>query len=200
MSNQFFEPNESPDKAFLEVIKREFKKENLNPNSKVKTNLDAAFKAKNASNLVLTLNRNIPIWQVAASLLLLITAIYWLRPFEKTVIVEAKPLIETQTIVKEKIVYQTDTLFIEKPVIQYVEKPSTTKTIIDKPIDKSRPIAVVLPNNNDEKKLSLDDLQLNFEVLDNFYDTALVKSIEGRTHGQSMGEMNYESFDSLVLN
>lgn len=204
MSNQFFEPNQSPDKALLEQIKEAFNQEDLQPKPVVKTKLDAAFKAKNASPLVMSLNRNIPLWQVAASLLLLISAIYWFRPFEKTVLVEATPEYKTQEIIKEKIVFKTDTVFVEKPVIQYVEIPSTTKTIIDKPmnksIDKSRPVAVLPTNNANDKKPNFENLQLNFEVLDNFYDTALVKSIEGRTHGQSIGEMNYTTFDSLVFN
>jgi hypothetical protein len=206
MSNQFFEHNNEAEKAFIEAMKKEFKAENLQPSPEVKANLKAAFRAKNTPSIVGTLNRSIPIWQVAASLLLVLTAIYWFRPFEKTVIAEAetiietKPIIKTEKVIQEKIVYQIDTIFIEKPVIQYVEIPSTTKTIIDKPMDNSKPMASLPMLDKQQKKLNINELQLNFEVLDNFYDTALVRTIEGQNRGQSMSDMNYETFDSLVLN
>lgn len=206
MSNQFFEHNNEAEKAFIEAMKKEFKAENLQPSPEVRANLQTAFRAKNTPLIVRTLNRGIPIWQVAASLLLVLTAIYWLRPFEKTVvaetetIIETKPIIETEKIIQEKIVYQTDTVFIEKPVIQYVEIPSTTKTIIEKPMNNSKPMASLPTVDKKQNRLNINELQLNFEVLDNFYDTALVRTIDGQNRGQSMDNMNYEIFDSLVLN
>lgn len=200
MSNQFFEHNNEAEKAFIEAIKKGFKAENLQPSSEVKANLQTAFRAKNTPIILRVLNNNIPVWQVAASLLLLLTAVYLIRPFEKTVLAEAEKIIETKKIIQEKTVYQIDTIFIKKPVIQYVEVPSTTKTIIDKPMKKPEPVAALPTTNQKQNQLNINELQLNFEVLDNFYDTALVRIIEGQNRGQSMNDMNYAIFDSLVLN
>ncbi len=199
MSNQFFD-NNGADKEFIEAIKKGFEAENLQPSSEVKANLTAAFRANNSLPIMKTLNKSIPIWQVAAGFLLLLSAVYFIKPFEQTVIASNAPIIETKEIIKENIVYKTDTIVIEKQVIQYVEVPENTKITIDKPTKISPPIAVVPATDKQLDTDNISELQLNFEVLDNFYDTALVNTIEGQNRGQSMDDMNYTNFDSLILN
>lgn len=173
----------------MEKIKEILQTENLQVSPNVKQNLTAAFRAKHQSKVVLTMNRNIPLWQVAASLLLLIGAFSWLRPYEKETIVQTEPTIK----IEEKIVMVTDTIFIEKivekPIIHYVEIPSTTKTNVKEEI----PMAYndgknVAENVKYHKTINLESL------IDNYYDTALVHNVERQIRGKSIGHSDIPTF------
>jgi hypothetical protein len=174
----------------MKKIKTALQTENLKAAPQVKQNLTAAFRAKHQSPMVLTLNHGIPLWQVAASLLLLIGLFSWLRPFEKETIVQAEPTIK----IEEKIVTVTDTVFVEKivekPVIQYVELPSTTKTNIKQDV----------PMAYDDNKKAVEKVIypkiINLEsLIDNYYDTALVHNANRQIRGKSMGNSEVPTFE-----
>lgn len=175
----------------MEKIKKILQDEKLQVSPNVKPNLTAAFRAKHQSPVILTLNKSIPLWQVAASLLLLIGVFAWLRPFEKQTIVKAEPTIK----IEEKIVTVTDTIFIEKiiekPVIQYVELPSTTKTSIQKDV----PIAY--DDNSAYQKMPHQTINLE-SLLDNFYDTAMVHNVDRQRRGQSMETSDVPTFEMTI--
>ncbi|MFK7949425.1 MAG: hypothetical protein AB8G11_17670 [Saprospiraceae bacterium] len=182
----------------LTKVKTELKKENLKASPQVKANLTQAFRAKHRPPIVVAINKGIPLWQVAASLLLLISAVWWLRPFESQTIVEAEPQIK----IEEKIVTVIDTIvvekqiekIVEKPVIQYVEIPSTTKTKIQKRVEDEQPMAYDKPFDKTIFKPNVDLETL----IDSYYDTAMVENIEGRVRGQSRENSGIPSFDVSV--
>lgn len=177
----------------MEKIKKALQTEKLHVSPHVKQNLTAAFRAKHQSPVVLTLNRGIPLWQVAAGLLLLIGVFSWLRPFEKQTIVEAEPTIK----IEEKIITVIDTIvvekIVEKPVIQYIERSSTTKTNIDNEI----PMAYDDNQKSTDKMMYHQTLDLE-SLIDNFYDTALVDNVERQKRGESMGESDIPTFEAIV--
>lgn len=174
----------------LTEVKTELQKEKLKASPKVKANLTTAFHAKHRSGVVVAMNKGIPLWQVAASLLLVISAIWWWRPFERQTIVEAEPTIK----IEEKIVTVVDTIVVEKPVIQYVEIPSTTKTTIEKRIEDDQPMAYENPLDKTIFKPTVDLETL----IDSYYDTAMVENIEGHVRGQSRENSGIPSFEVNV--
>lgn len=174
----------------MKKIKQILQTEKLKAAPHVKQNLTAAFREKHQSPVVLTMNRSVPLWQVAASLLLLIGVFALLQSFERQTIVKAQPIIK----IKEKIVTVTDTVFIEKmiekPVIQYVELPSTTKTIIK----EDRPIAYDDNKNAVEKVIYSKTINLE-SLIDNHYDTALVHNVNRQIRGKSMENSDIPTFE-----
>jgi|GEM_PF-4863003 hypothetical protein len=170
-------------------VKESLQAEDLRVSPNVKQNLTAAFRAKHQSPVILAMNRGIPLWKVAASLLLLIGVFSWLRPFEKETIVQTEPTIQ----IEEKIIRVTDTVFVEKivekVVIEYVEVPSTTKTNIKNDI----PMAVNAMENSIEKVIYHKTVDLE-SLIDNYYDTAMVENIDRQIRGKSMSDSDIPTF------
>lgn len=182
----------------LTEVKTELGKERLKASPQVKANLTKAFRKKHRSGIVVAMNKGVPLWQVAASLLLVISAVWWLRPFERQMIVEAEPEIK----IEEKIITVVDTIVVEKPVekivekqvIQYIEVPSSTKTTIQKDMKNDIPMAVKNDLDNTIFKPNFDLETL----IDSYYDTAMVENIEGHVRGQSRENSGIPSFDVSV--
>ena len=199
MGKMSFEKDKNmSDSQILTEVKTELKREKLKVSPQVKTNLTKAFRAKHRSGIVVTMNKGVPLWQVAASLLLIISVIWWLKPFEHQTIVQTEPEIKIQ----EKIVTVTDTVvvekiiekIVEKPVIQYVEVPSTTKTTIQKSVENNPPMALIKESYEKNLKPNVDLETL----IDSYYDTAMVENIEGRVRGLSRENSGIPSFDVSV--
>ena len=182
----------------LTKVKTELKTEQLNVSPQIKANLTQAFRAKHRSPIVVTMNKGVPLWQVAASLLLVISAVWWLRPFERQTIVQAEPEIKIEekiiTVVDTVVVEKTIEKIVEKPIIQYVEIPSTTKTNIQKRVEDNEPMAF---ENYTDKTIFKPNVDLE-TLIDSYYDTAMVENMEGRIRGQSRGNSDIPSFDVSV--
>lgn len=192
------EPLTYEQEPILAEVKSSLNAENLKASPRVKANLTKAFRAKHQSTIVVTMNRSIPLWQVAASLLLVISTVWLLRPFERKTIVEAEPKIQIEekivTVVDTVLVEKTIEKIVEKSVIQYIEVPSTTKTKIEKRVEDNQPMAYENPLDKTIFKPNIDLETL----IDSYYDTAMIENMEGRIRGQSRENSVIPSFDVSV--